>query len=98
MDKLIELIRETSPELLRQAAGASVLSAALCSILLFILLLVPLCVFIMALKDSDPDSMDVGFPAGVVSAIISICILVAVFNTTIRFLYPMPAAIRYLLR
>ncbi len=98
MDKLIALIREASPELLKQAADASALSAALCSITLFILLLVPVGVFFMALKDSDPDSMDIGFPAGVISAILLIGTLISIFNTIIRVLYPAPAAVRYLLR
>ena len=98
MDKLSALIREASPELLKQAADASVLSAATCSIVLFILLLVPVYVFFMALKDSDPDSMVVGFPAGVISAILLICTLLSIFTTIIRVLYPMPAAMRYLLR
>ena len=98
MDKLIALVRETSPELLKQAAGASALSAALCSIALFILLIVPVYFFFMALKDSDQDSMDLGFPAGVISAILLICILLSIFTTIIRVLYPIPAAVRYLLR
>ena len=96
VDKLIALVRETSPELLKQSAGASAAAAMCLSVILFLLLLMPLYVFIKALRDKD--GMEIGLITGGISAFLTLCLLISVSDTVIRFLYPAPAAIRYLLR
>ncbi|KKM00636.1 hypothetical protein LCGC14_1802490, partial [marine sediment metagenome] len=70
------------------------------SVIFFTLLLVSLYVFIRVWreKNTSETAAFVGFVSGGVSALLILCLLVSVSDTIIRFIYPAPAAVRYLLR